>query len=354
MLLSLLPLPASLAVGPNMHIPDGYFGPLFAIALWIVALPWLGLAMRQLSRQLNQRMVPLVALFAAFSFVIMMFNVPLIGGTTGHAIGGTIAAIVIGPAGAAVAVSIALLIQALFFGDGGILAYGGNILLMALILPYTASFIYRALGGNTLISDRRRLIASFVAGWASLSLIAGLAGVMFGLQPILFHAADGTPLYAPFPIQVSVPAMLIPHMLVASVIEGLVTAGIVAYLQRGNPELLEVSLTPGAASRLESSRLRPLWMGLAALVVLSPLGLLAAGSAWGEWAADEIADIVGFTPPGLAETQSWSAPIPDYAVPGLNANLGYIFSAGLGIALTLVVIWVVGSFLARRTTAQKG
>lgn len=354
MLLSLLPLPTTLAVGPNMHIPDGYFGPLFSIALWIIALPWLGWATRQLSRQLNQRMVPLVALFAAFSFVIMMFNVPLIGGTTGHAIGASIAAIVIGPAGAAVAVAIALLIQALFFGDGGILAYGANILLMALIMPYTAAFIYRALGGNTLISDRRRLISSFVAGWASLSLIAGLVGVMFGLQPILFHAVDGTPLYAPFPLQVSVPAMLIPHMLVASVIEGLVTAGIVAYLQRGNPELLELSIKPGAASSLESARLRPLWIGLAALVVLSPVGLLAAGTAWGEWAAEEIADVVGFTPSGLAATQPWSAPIPDYAVPGLNANLGYILSAGVGIALTLVVIWVIGSFMARRAAAQKG
>lgn len=353
MLLASVVAPQGAIGGQPMHIPDGYFGPLFSIAMLVIALPWLALAVRQLSRQLNQRMVPLVALFAAFSFVIMMFNVPLVGGTTGHAIGATIAAIVIGPAGAAVAVSIALLIQALFFGDGGILAYGANILLMALIMPYVASFIYRAVSGATPIASGRRVLASFAAGWASLSLIAGLAGIFFGLQPLLFHAADGTALYAPFPLAVSVPAMLIPHMLVASVIEGLVTAGIVLYLQRSNPGLLELTYKPDAANAINNRRLRPLWIGLAALIILSPLGLLAGGSAWGEWAADEIADIVGYTPQGMADAGGWQAPLPDYSIAGMNPVASYILSAVVGIGLTLFVIWGISTLLARRTAVRK-
>ena len=92
--------------GQPMHIPDGYLGPWFAMAMWVVSLVILGLSISRFGRRLSQRMVPLVALFAAFSFVIMMFNVPLVGGTTGHAVGATIAAIILGPEGATIAVAI--------------------------------------------------------------------------------------------------------------------------------------------------------------------------------------------------------------------------------------------------------
>ncbi len=336
--------------GQPMHIPDGYLGPWFAIALWIVSLAILGMSIARFGRRLNQRMVPLVALLAAFSFVIMMFNVPLIGGTTGHAVGATVAAIILGPEGATIAVAIALLVQALFFGDGGILAYGANVFLMAIVMPWAAWIVYRAIAGNVSATSTRRLFAGAVAGWAALSLAAGLAGVFFGMQPLLFHAADGTPLYAPFPLGVAVPAMLIPHMLVASVIEGLVTAGILAFVQRTNPKLLE---TGGASAAQGTVNLRPLWVGLAALVVLSPIGLLAGGSAWGEWAADEIEGIAGFVPQGLASTQGWAAPLPEYGLEGIPPALGYIVSAALGILLVIAVVWLIGRLASRRAPQGK-
>lgn len=332
----------------NMHIPDGYLAPAFAIGLLVVALVWLAVDIRAFGRQLNQRMVPLVALFAAFVFVIMMFNVPLIGGTTGHAIGATIAAIVLGPAGAALAVSIALLIQALFFGDGGILAWGANVLLMALIMSHVAYFIYNALSGSAPIQSGRRIVAAFVAGWASLSLIAGLAGVLLGLQPILFRAADGTPLYAPFPLTISVPAMLIPHMLVASVIEGLAAAGIVWFLQRSNPALLSMGAPSAAGGVAGATRWQPLAILLAVLVVLSPLGLLAGGAAWGEWATDEIEQMVGYVPAGMQATTAWSAPLPDYGIAGLSPTAAYILSALIGCLLVGLAVGFIGRFIARR------
>ncbi len=336
--------------GQPMHIPDGYLGPWFAMAMWVVSLVILGLSISRFGRRLSQRMVPLVALFAAFSFVIMMFNVPLIGGTTGHAVGATIAAIVLGPEGATIAVAIALLVQALFFGDGGILAYGANVFLMAIVMPWAAWVVYRAIAGNASATSGRRLVAGAVAGWAGLSLAAGLAGVFFGMQPLLFHTADGTPLYAPFPLGVAVPAMLIPHMLVASVIEGLVTAGILAFVQRTNSGLLHAK---DASTPQGAVNLRPLWIGLAALVVLSPIGLLAGGSAWGEWAADEIEGIVGYVPQGLASTQGWTAPLPDYGMSGLAPAFGYILSAGLGILLVVGIVWGIGKITARRTAQGK-
>ncbi len=350
MLLASIRPPLADWVHQNMHIPDGYLAPVFSLGLLVIALAWLAFDIRTFSRQLNQRMVPLVALFSAFVFVIMMFNVPLIGGTTGHAIGATIAAIVLGPAGAALAVSIALLIQALFFGDGGILAWGANVLLMALIMPHVAHFIYKALAGASAIQSGRRVVAAFVAGWASLSLIAGLAGILFGLQPVLFRAADGTPLYAPFPLTIALPAMLIPHMLVASVIEGLVSAGIVWFLQRTNPALL--SLGAPEVGTATNARWQPLAILLAVLIVLSPLGLLAGGAAWGEWATEEIEAMVGFVPAGMEATTTWSGPLPEYEIAGLSPTVSYILSALIGCALVGLAVWLVGRAIARKPTAE--
>src|SRR3954452_2302868 len=109
-----------------MHIPDGYLSPATCAVMYAAATPFWYTALRRLKRMLNSRMVPLLSVFAAFSFVIMMFNLPLPGGTTGHAVGMGIAAIVLGPWGSMLAISVALLIQALFFGDGGITAFGAN------------------------------------------------------------------------------------------------------------------------------------------------------------------------------------------------------------------------------------
>src|SRR6476469_4190083 len=109
-----------------MHIPDGYLSPATCAVMYAAATPFWYTALRRLKRLLNTRMVPLLSVFAAFSFVIMMFNLPLPGGTTGHAVGMGIAAIVLGPWMSILAVSTALLVQAVFFGDGGISTYGAN------------------------------------------------------------------------------------------------------------------------------------------------------------------------------------------------------------------------------------
>jgi len=119
-----------------MHIPDGYLSPVTCLVLILLTLPFWYRGVQKLRQTMNARSVPLIALLAAFSFVIMMFNVPLPGGTTGHAVGGALAAIILGPEIATIAISIALIIQAFFFGDGGILAIGANCFNMAVVLPY--------------------------------------------------------------------------------------------------------------------------------------------------------------------------------------------------------------------------
>ena len=204
-----------------MHIPDGYLSPSTSIVMFLLVLPFWVLGVRKIRQTMNARSVPLIALVAAFSFVIMMFNIPLPGGTTGHAVGAALAAVVLGPEVATIAVSIALIIQALFFGDGGILAIGANSFNMAVVAPYVSYAVYRAITNRTALTSKRRVVGAALGGWTGLSVAALFAGIEFGIQPLLFHAADGAPLYAPYPLSVAVPAMVLPHMAVASVVEGL-------------------------------------------------------------------------------------------------------------------------------------
>jgi len=323
--------------------------------MYAAATPFWYRASQKVKRVLTARMVPLISLFAAFSFVIMMFNIPLPGGTSGHAVGSTLVAIILGPWAAVIAVSVALAIQALFFGDGGILAFGANCFNMAVVMPFVGYYIYRWISGRSELDSLRRPIGAAVAGYVALSIAALFTAVEFGLQPHLFRAADGTPLYGPYGLSVAIPAMMGPHLLVASVVEALVTGSIVAYLQRANQPLLMLTTEiPAEASEraVASPRTRILWIGLAILILLAPLGLLAPGTAWGEWGGEELRELgLGFIPEGLKRLGGiWPAPIPDYEVLGLNANLGYILSAVVGIVLVSLVTWLVSRMVFRQPT----
>src|SRR6476469_5074195 len=142
-----------------MHIPDGYLSPATCAVMYAAATPFWYTALRRLKRMLNSRMVPLLSVFAAFSFIIMMFNLPLPGGTTGHAVGVGIAAIVLGPWASILAISIALMIQALLFGDGGITAIGANCFNMAILGSVVAYGTYTVLAGRAPIESPRRVMA---------------------------------------------------------------------------------------------------------------------------------------------------------------------------------------------------
>jgi len=327
-----------------MHIPDGYLSPLTCLVLLLLMLPFWYRGVQKMRQTMNARSVPLIALLAAFSFIIMMFNVPLPGGTTGHAVAGALAAIILGPEIATIAISIALIIQALLFGDGGILAIGANCFNMAVVLPYISYAVYRAISGKTAVTSRRRIVAAGVGGWVGLTVASFFAGVQFGIQPFLYHTANGAPLYAPYPLSISIPAMVIPHMLVASVIEGVVTALIVAYLQRSNPAVLELVEKPEVAVEASKpKRLAWLWVGLAVLIVAVPLGLLAPGTAWGEWGSDQLTSLgLSSVPQGLSQLEGlWRAPLPDYDASAIgNSNVAYILSAVLGVILIAIVVWL--------------
>jgi len=223
-----------------MHIPDGYLSPQTYVPFYASIIPYLAMAARKVSNTVRSRHVPLLALGAAFSFVIMMFNIPIPGGTTGHAVGGVIVAILLGPWAASIAVSIALIVQALLFGDGGITAIGANCFNMGVVIPFVGYYVYKHISGNSDITSSRRWIAGAIAGYVGLNAAAILAGIEFGIQPLIATAPDGHPLYAPYPLSIALPAMAGEHLILFGFIEALVTALVVRYLQKADQEMLTI------------------------------------------------------------------------------------------------------------------
>lgn len=344
-----------------MHIPDGYLSPSTCAALYAAAMPFWHGALRRLRESVSGRAVPLVSLFAAFSFVMMMFNIPLPGATTGHATGVAVAAIVAGPWAATLAISLALAIQALLFGDGGLLALGANCLNIAVAGSFTAHFVFRALASAS-PSPRRRTWSAGLAGYAAINVAALLTAFELGLQPLLFTDASGAPLYSPYPLSIALPAMMIGHLTIAGLAEGILTASVLAWLVRAEPGLLEAASAPAAAAP------RRLWAGLALLLLLTPLGLIAAGTAWGEWSAEEFASepgraeiaraSLGAEPPervpeGLARLSAlWTAPLPDYAPPFMRSEVfGYLLSGMFGTGVVIAAALLLGWWMRRAREA---
>jgi cobalt/nickel transport system permease protein len=237
-----------------MHIPDGYLGPHTYIAFWLIMIPIWYYAGQKLTTELKSRQVPLLALSAAFSFVIMMFNVPVPGGSTGHAIGGGIIAIVIGPWAAIIAISVTLVLQAMIFGDGGITAIATNCFNMGVIVPFVAYYAYKLISGNSKITSFTRIIAAAIAGWISLTIAALCAGFELGIQPILEHTAEGVPLYMPYSLSVTIPAMVLEHALAFSILEALITALIFAYIQRTDTSVFYGEKSEADINRNEINR----------------------------------------------------------------------------------------------------
>jgi cobalt/nickel transport system permease protein len=330
-----------------MHIPDGYLGPQTYAVLDVAILPIWAIAGSKIKKTLKTKQVPLLALGAAFSFVIMMFNVPVLGGSTGHAVGATLIAIILGPWAACIAVSISLVIQALVFGDGGITAIGANVMNMAVIMPFVGYYIYRLIAGDQ-PGDGRRIAAAGIGSYVGIVTASIVAGIEFGIQPLIAHTASGQALYAPYPLTVAVPAMAIEHMLFFGPLEAVVTMGIVAVLAKQDSGLLQMK--PAARP------LRWLWAGLAALLLLTPIGMLSSGTAWGEWSASQLRSALGYVPAGLGTLgTAWTAAMPRYAPSFIrNPMLGYLVAAIVGVALVLALAWVTGRLLATRRSPKDG
>lgn len=317
-----------------MHIPENYLSPETCGVMALAMVPVYINAVKKVKNNLPKEKMPLIGVGAAFSFVAMMFNIPIFGGSTGHAVGGTLIAILLGPDAACIAISIALAIQAFIFGDGGILSLGANCFNMAFVLPYSGYFIYQLISKNS-DSNSRKLLGAGIGSYIGINLAALCTAIEFGIQPLLFKDSLGNSLYCPYDLSISIPAMTIEHLTLFGLVEVIFTTGVYGFILKAQPELLEDNSSHSFKS--------PITYLLAGLIALVPLGLLAQGSAWGEWGIEEMESLVGYTPSGMVNGFSWDSLMPDYAIEGLPDVLTYYLSAIIGVGLLIIIFRLIAN-----------
>lgn len=322
-----------------MHIPDGYLSPRTCVAFYAAIVPVWFIASRRVEAALKAKELPLLALGASFTFVIMMFNIPVPGGTSTHMVGSTVVAAVLGPWASVVALSMTLALQAFLFGDGGITTLGANCFNMAFLMSFSGYYIRKAVSAGT-PSAVRSLAASALAAYAAVNIAALAVAIELGVQPLIARSVDGAPLYAPYPLGVTLPAMMIPHLVFSGPIEALGTALVLSYV-----------LKTGGALHEERGGLGHLWALLAILIALAPLGLLFSGTPWGEWGKDELSDLIGFVPEGMRRTPEWKGLFPGYSAPwasgGLRGGAFYVISALGASALIVFLVYLWGRIWRR-------
>ncbi|MGB9853335.1 MAG: energy-coupling factor ABC transporter permease [Candidatus Bathyarchaeales archaeon] len=209
-----------------MHIPDGFLSPEIAAFMWIISMSFLVWSWKKAKSAYNQSLASLLAISSAFVFVAQMLNFPIVYGTSGHLVGGTFLAMVLGPYAAILSMTIVLLMQALFFADGGIFTLGANIFNMA-IIGGLSFFLVKLLSGKA-EKSRGFYLSVFTASWLSVVLGAFACSLEIGFSPI-FSEAGG--------IAVTVPAMLFWHVLIG-LGEAAITTTLITQLYRLRPTVL--------------------------------------------------------------------------------------------------------------------
>jgi cobalt/nickel transport system permease protein len=208
-----------------LHAPDGFLSVPVAVAMWAVTAAVLVIAVRRTNASLDERAVPLLGVMAAFIFAAQMFNFPVIGGTSGHLLGGVLAAVLLGPwAGTLVMVAV-VAVQGLLFQDGGLLAMGANIFNMGVVGTLGGFALYRLLAGLFGGEDAGRLPAAAIAAWAS--VVVGAASMALQL------AVSGVP------IEVVLAPMLGIHAAIG-IGEALITVAALAFIGSTRADLLRL------------------------------------------------------------------------------------------------------------------
>jgi cobalt/nickel transport system permease protein len=318
---SLVPDPQLPVLPPAMHIPDGFLSPGVALALWCVSIAAVLLATRHVQRELGERQIPLMGIIAAFIFAAQMINFPVAGGTSGHLLGGALAAIVLGPWAGVLVMTAVIVLQGLLFQDGGLLVMGANIVNMGLVTILIGFGLFRAAAGR---GRGTRLAVAGVAAWLS---VIGAA-----LATALELWLSGTSALA-----LVMPAMLGVHAVIG-VGEALITVAALAFIAQVRPDLL------GAADvRARGGRG---WVVAGLLVALAVTFLAPFASADPD-GLERVAEDLGFLDAVRPATVNV---LPDYSVPGLSGDVSTIV-AGLIGAIVVFALVVGGARLLRARRA---
>ncbi|WP_457638832.1 energy-coupling factor ABC transporter permease [Persephonella sp.] len=206
-----------------MHIPDGFISPQTYVPVYAATAGLWAYGIKKLKSQLSEKTLPFVAVMTAFSFILSSIMVPIPGGSSGHMIGVGILSIAFGYWTAFVSLSMVFLLQALFFGEGGITTFGINAFAMGFAGSVTAYYTYTAL------KKVNENLALFLSGWTAVVVSSLITAFILGIQPAVAQDSSGKPLFFPFGIEVTLPAVVIPHLFIG-IGEGLITlAGIKVY-----------------------------------------------------------------------------------------------------------------------------
>ncbi len=300
-----------------MHIPDGFLSLPVVLLCWVLTAFFVGMALRRTRETLGERQVPLMGVLSATIFAAQMLNFPVVGGTSGHLIGSALAAIVLGPWAAVLVMTAVVALQALVFLDGGLLALGANILFMAVVGPWVSHAMYR------LLLRVHRTAALFLAAW--ISVVVAATGVSMALW------LSGT-----VALPIVLRAMVAVHALIG-VGEGLITLGMVAFLERTLPSLSRAPVGETVGRAGQGWR-----VGLALAIMLALLSPLA--SPWPD-GLERVAEDMGFM--DRAREPLYHL-LTDYTVPGVSHPVVSTLLAGvLGTVAVFLLGYALAHWLAR-------
>lgn len=320
MLLSPIMPAAPDSVELAMHIPDGFLNLAISVIFWLVTIALLAIATRRTQNELGERQIPLMGIMAAFIFAAQMINFPVAGGTSGHMLGGALAAIVLGPWAGMLVMASVIGLQALLFQDGGLLVMGANIFNMGLLTVLIGYGLYRSVAGQ---SRGVRLTVAGVAAW--LSVMAGALSTSLQLW------LSGTS-----PLGVVMPAMLGVHALIG-LGEALITVAALAFIMQTRPTLLEPTEVKARGGYG--------WVvaGLIVTLVVVLFSPLASANPDG---LERVAEDLGFI--GLGANAPYAI-LPDYTIPFLGeTSLSTIVAGAIGALAVATVAVGVGRLLRRR------
>jgi cobalt/nickel transport system permease protein len=307
-----------------LHIPDGFLSVPVAALGWVVAVLFIGVALRQSRHQLGERQIPLLGVMAAFIFAAQAINFPVAGGTSGHLLGGALAAIVLGPWAAVLAMTAVIALQGLLFQDGGLLVMGWNIANMGILTAFTG-YVAFGLVRRWLGENRASLIAgAAVASWLSVQVGALATAIELGLS--------GT-----VPLALAVPAMLVVHSVIG-LGEALITVGALLAIAATRPDLL-------LAGRQAPGRRLAGWSALALLVALAVAALSFAASPSPD-GLERVAQDQGFLDSALGPLYRL---FPDYTLPMVgHPVVSGVLAVVLGTLLVFGAAYLIGLIVRRR------
>lgn len=315
----------SVLFGPEaLHIPDGFLSTPVSLVGWLLAVVIVGYSLRQAREHLGERQIPVLGVLAAFIFAAQAINFPVAGGTSGHLLGGALAAIVLGPWSSVLVMTAVIGLQGLLFQDGGLLVMGWNIFNMGILTILTGFLVYRLLNNWFGRNRNSLIIGGAVGAWLSVEIAA--------LATAVELAISGTT-----PLNVGLPAMLGVHALIG-VGEAIITVGALLLIYNTRPDLLKMGESaPGQSSA------RWVGTGLIAAVVIAVFSFAASGSPDG---LERVAEDQGFL--GTALEPIYNI-FPNYTLPFIgNDTLSGILAVVLGTMVVFGALYLFGRFLRRR------